>query len=111
MTEYLHDSQGVWIAYRPDPQSRWLFNSEGDWIGWFPWSDDMAVTPGGSYLGTVHGDRLYVDDEHPYRGNPGYPGAPGYPGQAPYPGAGPYVGLPDGCEDVAPALLWPRIAS
>ncbi|WP_434317448.1 hypothetical protein [Leifsonia sp. P73] len=52
-----------------------------------------------------------MDDEHPYRGNPGYPGAPGYPGQAPYPGAGPYVGLPDGCDDVAPALLWPRIAS
>jgi hypothetical protein len=111
MTEYLHDSQGVWIAFRPDPRARFLFNPEGDWIGWFPWDDDVVVTPGGSYLGTVHGDRLFTDDRHPYRGDPGYPGAPGYPGSAPYPGAGSYVSLPDGSRDVAPALLWPRIAS
>ncbi|WP_295123943.1 hypothetical protein [uncultured Leifsonia sp.] len=111
MTEYLHDSQGVWIAFRPDPRARFLFNPEGDWIGWFPWDDDVVVTPGGSYLGTVHGDRLFTDESHPYRGEPGYPGAPGYPGSAPYPGAGAYVSLPDGSQDVAPALLWPRIAS
>lgn len=111
MTEYLHDSQGVWIAFRPDPLARFLFNPEGDWIGWFPWDDDVAVTPEGSYLGTVHGDRLFADDSHPYRGNPGYPGAPAYPGGAPYPGAGGYVSLPDGAQDVAPALLWPRLAS
>jgi hypothetical protein len=111
MTEYLHDSQGVWIAFRPDPRARFLFNPEGDWIGWFPWDDDVVVTPGGSYLGTVHGDRLFTDESHPYRGDPGYPGAPGYPGSAPYPGAGAYVSLPDGSQDVAPALLWPRIAS
>lgn len=111
MTEYLHDSQGVWIAFRPDPRARFLFNPEGDWIGWFPWDDDVVVTPGGSYLGAVHGDRLFTDESHPYRGDPGYPGAPGYPGSAPYPGAGAYVSLPDGSQDVAPALLWPRIAS
>ena len=56
MTVYLHDSQGVWIAFRSDERNRYLFNPDGDWIGWFPWDDDVAVTPGGAYLGTVRGD-------------------------------------------------------
>ena len=111
MTEYLHDSQGVWIAFRTGPTDRYLFNPDGDWIGWFPWSDTEAVTPEGRYLGTVRGDRLFFEDDHRYRGDPGYPGAPAYPGQAPYPGAGSYAGLPDGCEDVPGAMLWPRVAS
>ena len=111
MTVYLHDSQGVWIAFRPDPRARYLFNPDGDWIGWFPWNDDEAVTPDGHYLGTVRGDRIFSEGDHRYRGDPGYPGAPGYPGQAPYPGAASYTGVPDGCEDVPAALLWPRLAS
>ncbi|MGN6425606.1 MAG: hypothetical protein ACTHMF_02220 [Leifsonia sp.] len=111
MTVYLHDSQGVWIAFRSDERNRYLFNPDGDWIGWFPWDDGVAVTPSGAYLGTVHGDRLFADADYRYRGDPGYPGAPGYPGQAPYPGAGAYVGLPSGCADVPGALLWPRLAS
>jgi hypothetical protein len=111
MTVYLHDSQGVWIAFRPDPQARDLFNPDGDWIGWFPWGDDEAVTPSGDYLGTTRGDRLFVERNRAYRGTPGYPGAPAYPGPAPYPGAAAYTGLPDGCDDVAGVVLWPRIAS
>lgn len=111
MTVYLHDSQGVWIAFRSDPHGRYLFNPDGDWIGWFPWDDDVVVTPAGSYLGTVRGDRLFIESDHRYRGDPGYPGAPSYPGQAAYPGAGSFVSLPGGCEDVPGALLWPRIAS
>lgn len=111
MTVYLHDSQGVWIAFRSDPRGRYLFNPDGDWIGWFPWDDDEVVTPSGSYLGTVRGDRLFTEDEHRYRGDPGYPGAPGYPGQAAYPGAASFASLPAGCQDVAGALLWPRLAS
>ncbi|MEN0084145.1 MAG: hypothetical protein AAGC66_05210 [Leifsonia sp.] len=107
MTVYLHDSQGVWIAYRTDLRSRDLFNPDGEWIGWFPWSDDVAVTPDGGYLGSVRGDRLFADAGHPYRGTPGYPGAPAYPGPAPYPGAASYSGLPAGCDDVASGLLWP----
>jgi hypothetical protein len=111
MTVYLHDSQGVWIAFRSDPHSRWLFNPDGDWIGWFPWDDGVAVTPDGSYLGTVRGDRLYVEADHRYRGDPGYRGAPAYSPAVPYPGAGTYAGLPDGCDDVPGSLLWPRVAS
>ncbi|WP_158864130.1 hypothetical protein [Leifsonia sp. AG29] len=111
MTVYLHDSQGVWIAFRTDPQDRYLFNPDGDWIGWFPWNDEDAVTPDGRYLGTIRGDRIFAERAHPYRGDPGYPGAPAHPGQAPYPGAGYYTGVPDDCDDVASALLWPRLAS
>ena len=111
MTVYLHDSQGVWIAFRTDPRSRDLFNPDGDWIGWFPWADDDAVTPDGNYLGTIHGDRLFTDSTRPYRGSLGYPGAPAYPGAAPYPGAAAYSGVPDGWDDVPSSLLWPRLAS
>lgn len=111
MTVYLHDSQGVWIAFRTEPEGRYLFNPDGDWIGWFPWNDRDAVTPDGAYLGSVHGDRLFAEHGHRYRGNPGYPGAPAYPGQAPYPGAASYAGVPDGCENVPGSLLWPRLAS
>ena len=111
MTAYLHDSQGVWVAFRTEERGRFLFNPDGDWIGWFPWDDEEAVTPGGAYLGTVHGDRLFRDTGHGYRGDPGYPGAPAYPGQAAYPGAGAYTSLPPGCDDVPGALLWPRLAS
>ena len=111
MTVYLHDSQGVWIAFRTDQRSRYLFNPDGDWIGWFPWDDEEAVTPAGEYLGTVLGDRLFAEEHHRYRGDPGYPGAPAYPGQAPYPGAGTYVSLPTGCDDVPSSLLWPRLVS
>ena len=111
MTAYLHDSQGVWIAFRSDPRARYLFNPDGDWIGWFPWGDDDAVTPGGDYLGTIRGDRLFAQSSHRYRGNPGYPGAPSYPGTAPYPGAASYTGLPDDCDDVPSSFLWPHLAS
>ncbi|GAA2063614.1 MULTISPECIES: hypothetical protein [Leifsonia] len=111
MTVYLHDSQGVWIAFRSDLTSRDLFNPDGEWIGWFPWGDHDAVTPDGDYLGTVRGDRLFARADVPYRGRPGYPGAPAYAGTVPYPGAAPYSGLPDGCDDVASSLLWPRVAS
>lgn len=111
MTVYLHDSQGVWIAYRTDPRARDLFTPEGEWIGWFPWSDDDAVTPDGAYLGTIRGDRLYARSAHAYRGTPGYPGAPAYPGQVPYPGTASYTALPDGCDDVPSALLRPRLTS
>lgn len=112
MTAYLYDSQGVWIAFRTDERARHLFNPDGDWIGWFPWEDDEAVTRDGEYLGTVVGDRLFAEERHAYRGRPDYPGAPLYPGQASYPGAAPFVSLPVGYVDVPSALLWPsRLAS
>ena len=111
MTAYLHDSQGTWIAYRTDDTGRFLFNPDGDWIGWFPWNDDDVVTPEGHYLGTVVGDRLLTDTAHPFRGTPDYPGAPRYPGQVSYPGAAAFVSMPVGYQDVAGSLLWPRVAS
>ena len=58
MTVYLRDSQGVWIAFLSDPTSRDLFNPDGDWIGWFPWGDDDAVTPEGDYPGAPRSEQL-----------------------------------------------------
>ncbi len=110
MTVYLYDTQGTWIAFRPDAQSHDLFNAEGDWIGWFPWGDDDAVTPDGAYLGTVIGDRLLAEEAHPFRGTPPYPGAPAYPGRASYPGIAPFASIPPGFDDVPSAYLWPRFA-
>jgi hypothetical protein len=107
MTAFLFDSQGTWIAFRPDETDRNLFNSDGEWIGWFPWGDDDAVTREGAYLGTVVENRLLVREHPRFRGTPDFPGSPPYPGQPPYPGAGSYISLPDGFMDAPGSVLWP----
>ena len=109
MTVYLYDSQGMWIAYRLDHRARHLFAPDGDWIGWFAWDDDDAVTPAGEYLGTVVGDRLLIRVDRAFRGTPDYPGAPTYPGRASYPGAAPFVSVPPGFDDVPGAHLRSRL--
>jgi hypothetical protein len=107
MTAFLYDSQGTWIAFRTDDNSKYLFNPDGEWIGWFPWGDDDASTRDGRYLGTVIGNRLLARESPDFRGTPDYPGAPVYPGQPAYPGAGSYLSVPAGFVDVPGSALWP----
>ena len=110
MTTFLYNSAGTWIAFRPEGDYRYLFNTDGDWIGWFAWSEDDVATRDGRYLGTVVGDRLLSCESAEFRGTPTYPGAPTYPGQPPYPGAGPYESLPQGFTDLPGSQLWPAPA-
>jgi len=98
MVHYLYNSSGEWIAFR---KGKFLFDTNGNWVGWFPWSDGDAVDANGQYLGTVvDRDRLYHFTSHPYRGYPGYPGYPGYRGYPGYPGYGGYSPRPAGARDI-----------
>lgn len=94
--DFLFDSSGNYIAFR---NVRFVWSSDGDWIGWLPWGDDDVVTTDGEYLGTIYGNRLYRRVFSPYRGYPGYPGYPGYAGYAP---------LAPGTDDVPKEMLSPR---
>lgn len=108
MTVYLYDFAGAWIAFRTDFDGRYLFDPLGEWLGWFPFSnDESAVTRNGTYLGTVVENRLLWRTVQPYRTDPGYPGAPAFPGRASYPGAVGYFGAMSGFEDVPKHLLLP----
>ncbi|HWC33979.1 MAG TPA: hypothetical protein VG650_04035 [Mycobacteriales bacterium] len=97
---FLYNSQGTAIAYRRSVDDRWLWDTQGQWLGWFPWGDAEAYTKSGKYLGTVVGNRLFRRSNPTYRGYPGYPGYPGYAG---YPGYGGYAGycsIPSGFRDL-----------
>ncbi|MBZ6078409.1 hypothetical protein [Microvirga puerhi] len=88
--QYYFSSSGDWIAFRRYRKDRYLFDQKGNWIGWFPWTDNDAVDLNGQYLGTV------VDDNRIYRRTfpepksreiglvapPGHVGYSGYPGHA-----------------------------
>ncbi|MDQ1608711.1 MAG: hypothetical protein QOE16_1443 [Microbacteriaceae bacterium] len=108
MTVYLYDSAGTWIAFRTDLDGRYLFDTHGEWIGWFPFGDDDAVTKDGTYLGTIVENRLLWRIEQPYRTDPGYPGAPAFPGHTSYPGGVGYFGAVPGFQDVPTELLDPE---
>ena len=90
---HLFNSAGEWIAFRIE---RYVFDVDGEWIGWLPWNDGEVVNPDGEYLGTIClTNRLLRFDDRPYRGYPGNPGYPGYPG---------FIGfcpLPPGAHDLA----------
>lgn len=73
----LHNSAGEAIAFMRYPGDKYLFSVKGTWIGWFPWSDDAAVTRDGEYLGTVLGDRLYREENPKWRSTPFGGGNPG----------------------------------
>jgi hypothetical protein len=69
--QFLFDSKGMCIAFRI---RKYIFNTNGYWIGWLPWNDKDVVTPEGKYLGAiVKGDHFYYSDKQD-RGYPGYPG-------------------------------------
>ena len=78
---YLFDYSGNWIAFK---MGKYLYNKNGDWIGWFPYNEKIAVDTNGEYLGTIYNINRLVFDTHqshiPYPGYPGNPGYPGYPG-------------------------------
>ena len=98
--QHLFDSRGEWVAFR---QGKYVFDRNGDWIGWLPWNDDDIVDTHGEYLGTIvrrEKPRLYRMRAHPYRGYPGYPEYLGYPGYPGYPGSAAPDFPPLGAEDV-----------
>ncbi len=95
---YLFDSRGSWIAFR---KGKYVYDRDGNWIGWLPWKDDDVVDRDGAYLGTiVKKKRLYRLLSRPRRGYPGYPGYPGSPGYPGYPGYPGFDQPPPGAEDV-----------
>ena len=110
MTVYLYDSKGAFVAFRIEYDGRYLFDPDGEWIGWFPWSNDDVATRDGAYLGTVVEDRLLWRIEQRHHVDPGYPGAPRFPGRASYPGNAGYFGSVEGFTDVPHHLLAPRHA-
>ena len=77
-TQYLFNSSGNWIAFR---KGKYVFDKDGEWIGWLPWQDQDVVGVDGQYLGTIVQDnRFYRFRDKPNKGYPGYPGYPGYAG-------------------------------
>lgn len=102
--EHLFSSRGDFIAFR---RGRYVWNAQGEWIGWLPWGDGDVVTPSGDYLGTIAGDRLYRRTNWLFRGHPGSAGYPGYPGDPGQPGVAGYSPLPPLTEDVPEQLLVP----
>ncbi len=108
MTVDLCDSKGTFVAFRTEFDGRYLFNPDGEWIGWFPWGDDDAATRDGTYLGTVVENRILWRTEQTHHANPGYPGAPAFPGHASYPGNAGYFGSVTGYIDVPRHLIAPR---
>lgn len=103
--EYYFDTHGKFIAFRQTPEDRFLFDTSGHWIGWFPWGDMDAVDKRGNYLGSAVGNRFVARRSQPHRGYPGYPGYPGYAGHPGYPGHAGYSGYLAGFEDVTEARL------
>lgn len=96
--QYLYNSSGRWIAFR---QGKYVFDTEGNWVGWLPWGDGQVVDVEGRYLGTIYPeDRLYRALTQRKRGYPGYPGYPGRPGYPGYPGFAGRSHLPPAAADV-----------
>ncbi len=96
--QFLFSSSGRWIAFR---KGKYVFDTDGKWVGWLPWGDGDVVDTQGQYLGTIFpGDRLYRVSNRRYRGYPGYPGFPGYHGYPGYPGFAGHSRLPPATADV-----------
>lgn len=105
MATFYFNRGGKPIAFRRHDGDRFLFDKNGNWIGWFPWGDNDTVDKEGKYLGTVVGNRLLSRDSQPYRGYPGYPGYPGYAGYPGYPGYAGYAGYQSGFSDIPEGRL------
>ena len=105
LTTFYFNTTGNPVAFRRQDNDRFLFDTHGHWIGWFPWGDADAVDKKGKYLGTIVGNRLLSHNSQPYRGYPGYPGYPGYAGYPGYPGYSGYAGYIPGYSDIAGSRL------
>lgn len=105
MVSFLFDTAGTAVAFRRTDDDKFLWDTSGRWIGWFPWNDADAVDKDGKYLGTVLGNRLLERISSPYRGYPGYPGYPGFAGYPGYAGYAGYGGHQSGFRDVPTGRL------
>lgn len=103
--QFLYNSAGNFVAFRRTFNDRFLFDKSGNWIGWFPWTDNQAVDKQGIYLGTVYENRFLCQVNPTYRGYPGYPGYPGYAGYPGYPGFAGYFGYVPMFRDVEMSRL------
>ena len=100
--QYLFNSRGDWIAFLKD---KFVFDTDGNWIGWLPWEDLEIVDTNGEYLGTMVRDRLYRFKNRPYRGYPGHSDSPDYPGYPGYPSHPGCSLLPSFAENINIAKL------
>ncbi len=94
----LFNSSGEWIALKKGP---YLYNNKLDWVGYFPWNDNEAVTRGGKYLGEIFpGNRFYHVLLKPYREVVVKMDFPGYPGTVRVPEFIGYSPLPKDTVDI-----------
>lgn len=100
MTIFYFNINGNPVAFRRQPDDKYLFDTTGNWIGWFPWGNEDALDQQGNYLGTVVGNRFLARVSPIFRGYPGYPGYPGYAGYPGYPGFAGYAGYISGFTDI-----------
>jgi hypothetical protein len=73
MTEHLYDSAGNFIAFRRSDTDKYVFDADGNWIGWLPYGGPDVRDTHGAYLGMLTGNRLRHMSNRPFRGLPGLP--------------------------------------
>jgi hypothetical protein len=105
MTEHLYDSAGTFITFRRSDTDKYLFDADGNWIGWLPYGDLDVHDTDGAYLGTITGNRLLRLANRPFRGLPGPPGLPGLPGLPELPGLVGPIALPPGAQDIPKRMI------
>ncbi|MFL4476102.1 hypothetical protein ACIPVK_19080 [Paeniglutamicibacter sp. MACA_103] len=97
---FYFDAAGNPVAFKTQSESKFLFDLNGTWIGWFPWGDGDAVDKDGDYLGSAVENRLLYRTSQPYRGYPGHPGYPGFAGYPGYPGFAGYFAFGAGYAEI-----------
>jgi hypothetical protein len=100
--QHFFDSSGQWVAFRHHDNDRYLYNTKGKWIGWFPWKDGEVVDIHGRYLGMVlDKDRIYRKTSAPTSGRKaGFVSPPGDSGYAGYAERVAFCDPPYGYQDI-----------
>jgi hypothetical protein len=90
------------VAFRHHDNDRYLYNTKGKWIGWFPWKDSEVVDIHGRYLGMVlDKDRIYRKTSAPTSGRKaGFVSPPGDSGYAGYAERVAFCDPPYGYQDI-----------
>lgn len=101
MTEHYFDISGQFIAFRRNPDDKFVFSPDGNWLGWIPFEVPEVYSESGDYIGTLVSNRLVRLPDVPHRGYPGYPAYPGYPGYPGYPDFAGHFTPPPGARDIA----------
>ncbi len=104
LATYLHNSKGDWIGFKV---GKFVYNKEGNCIGWLPWDEKTVLDIEGRYLGSIVDEvRLFYFQDSgrkevvPVPAN--YDPKPGFPG---YPfNRGLYI-LPVGASDIETSQL------